>query len=73
MKTFFFMGRNPNNQSGVSWKIWKRKGSFGLVGTGAPAQSKGLAVRNASVEGATLRIGRGGSEVRDEPDSEQAQ
>ncbi len=23
MKTFFFMGRNPQNRSGVSWKIWK--------------------------------------------------
>ncbi len=23
MKIFFFMGRNPNNKSGVSWKIWK--------------------------------------------------
>jgi predicted DNA-binding WGR domain protein len=29
MKVFFFMDRNPNNKSGVSWKIWKieRKGS----------------------------------------------
>jgi hypothetical protein len=28
MKIFFFMGRNPKNKSGVSWKIWKieRKG-----------------------------------------------
>lgn len=23
MKIFFFTGRNPNNKSGVSWKIWK--------------------------------------------------
>jgi len=23
MKIFFFMGRNANNRSGVSWKIWK--------------------------------------------------
>ena len=23
MKVFFFMGRNPKNRSGVSWKIWK--------------------------------------------------
>lgn len=23
MKTFFFMGRNPRNRSGLSWKIWK--------------------------------------------------
>jgi len=23
MKTFFFMGRNSNNKSGVSWKIWR--------------------------------------------------
>lgn len=23
MKTFFFFGRNHNNKSGVSWKIWK--------------------------------------------------
>ena len=23
MRVFFFMGRNPSNQSGVSWKIWK--------------------------------------------------
>ena len=23
MKTFFFMGLNPSNKSGVSWKIWK--------------------------------------------------
>jgi hypothetical protein len=23
MKTFFYMGRNPQNVSGVSWKIWK--------------------------------------------------
>ena len=23
MKTFFFMGRNPKNKSGVSWKVWK--------------------------------------------------
>jgi hypothetical protein len=23
MKIFFFMDRNPNNKSGVSWKIWK--------------------------------------------------
>jgi len=28
MKVFFYMGRNPANRSGVSWKIWKvtRKG-----------------------------------------------
>jgi hypothetical protein len=28
MKVFFFMDHNPNNKSGVSWKIWKieRKG-----------------------------------------------
>jgi len=28
MKTLFFTGRNPENQSGVSWKVWKihRKG-----------------------------------------------
>jgi hypothetical protein len=23
MKIFFYMGRNPANKSGVSWKIWK--------------------------------------------------
>lgn len=23
MKVFFFMGRNSDNRSGVSWKIWK--------------------------------------------------
>jgi hypothetical protein len=23
MKAFFYMGRNANNVSGVSWKIWK--------------------------------------------------
>jgi hypothetical protein len=23
MKTLFYMGRNPRNVSGVSWKIWK--------------------------------------------------
>jgi hypothetical protein len=23
MKTFFYMGRNLENQSGVSWKIWR--------------------------------------------------
>jgi hypothetical protein len=23
MKIFFFMGCNPKNKSGVSWKIWK--------------------------------------------------
>ena len=23
MKIFFYMDRNPNNVSGVSWKIWK--------------------------------------------------
>ena len=23
MKVFFFMGRNPANRSGLSWKIWK--------------------------------------------------
>jgi hypothetical protein len=23
MKLFFFMDRNPNNKSGVSWKMWK--------------------------------------------------
>ena len=23
MKSFFYMGRNPKNKSGVSWKIWK--------------------------------------------------
>jgi hypothetical protein len=23
MKIFFYTGRNPNNKSGVSWKIWK--------------------------------------------------
>ena len=23
MKTFFYMGRNPANQSGVSWKMWR--------------------------------------------------
>lgn len=23
MKTFFFMGLNPRNDSGVSWKIWR--------------------------------------------------
>jgi hypothetical protein len=23
MKIFFFMGRNPKNNSGISWKIWK--------------------------------------------------
>jgi hypothetical protein len=23
MKMFFFMGRNPKNRSGVSWKVWK--------------------------------------------------
>jgi hypothetical protein len=23
MKIFFYMGRNPNNKSGLSWKIWK--------------------------------------------------
>lgn len=28
MKTLFFTGRNPDNISGVSWKVWKiqRKG-----------------------------------------------
>jgi hypothetical protein len=28
MKTFFFMGVNPRNKTGVSWKVWKieRKG-----------------------------------------------
>jgi predicted DNA-binding WGR domain protein len=28
MKTLFFTGRNPDNVSGVSWKVWKirRKG-----------------------------------------------
>ena len=23
MKTFFFVGRNPENDCGMSWKIWK--------------------------------------------------
>ena len=23
MKIFYFMGRNPLNRSGVSWKVWK--------------------------------------------------
>jgi hypothetical protein len=23
MKIFYFMGRNENNKSGVSWKLWK--------------------------------------------------
>jgi hypothetical protein len=23
VKIFFYMGRNPENKSGVSWKIWK--------------------------------------------------
>jgi hypothetical protein len=23
VKIFFYMGRNPANKSGVSWKIWK--------------------------------------------------
>jgi hypothetical protein len=23
MKTFFYMGTNPENRSGFSWKIWK--------------------------------------------------
>ena len=23
MRVFFFMGRNPSNKSGLSWKIWK--------------------------------------------------
>jgi len=23
MKVFFFMGRNPQNVSGVSWKLWR--------------------------------------------------
>ncbi len=23
MKIFFYMGRNPRNKSGVSWKFWK--------------------------------------------------
>jgi hypothetical protein len=23
LKVFFYMGRNPDNKSGVSWKMWK--------------------------------------------------
>jgi predicted DNA-binding WGR domain protein len=23
MRTFFYFGRNPQNKSGVSWKLWK--------------------------------------------------
>ena len=33
MKIFFFMGRNPNNKSGVSWKIWKIERTGHIVTT----------------------------------------
>ncbi|MBI2202965.1 MAG: hypothetical protein HYU41_03790 [Candidatus Rokubacteria bacterium] len=48
MKTFFFMGRNPKNKSGVSWKIWKiqRQGRTVTV-FWAPAVLKKRRVRTA--------------------------
>jgi hypothetical protein len=37
MKIFFFMGRNADNKSGLSWKIWKinRRGRVVTVFWGA--------------------------------------
>ena len=43
MKTFFYMGRNRQNVSGVSWKIWKieRRGRKGLARQKRPAALHG--------------------------------
>ena len=42
MKVFYFMGRNKQNKSGVSWKLWKieRKGREVSVWWGAVAVIK---------------------------------
>lgn len=45
MKTFFYMGINPNNKCGVSWKIWKIQRSVRTVTTHwGPAEITGHAV-----------------------------
>jgi hypothetical protein len=42
MKSFFFMGRNPRNRSGVSWKIWKiRREGRTVTATWGPARLQG--------------------------------
>jgi hypothetical protein len=33
MKTLYYMGRNPANKSGVSWKIWKIQRTGQIVTT----------------------------------------
>ena len=49
MKTFFYMGRNLQNKSKVSWKIWKieREGRLVTVQCGPSNSSNGPYVRAA--------------------------
>jgi hypothetical protein len=58
MKLFFFMDHNPENKSGVSWKLWKieRRGRAVSVWWGAAVLSRRRPVPAGSLRTKTWRF-----------------
>jgi predicted DNA-binding WGR domain protein len=58
VKTFFFMGRNPENKSGVSWKMWKieRAGRTVTVFWGPVVLRKRRVVPSAKLQTKVFRL-----------------
>lgn len=58
MKIFYFMGRNPKNKSGVSWKIWKigRTGRTVTTSWGAARLQKRKVVPSGTLQSGVFRF-----------------
>jgi hypothetical protein len=58
MKNFFFMGRNPRNKSGVSWKIWRieRKSSSVTTWWGAAVVKNRRVVPASALQSKTVKF-----------------
>ncbi len=58
MKILFYMGRNPSNKSGLSWKIWKveRKGRTVTTWWGRAIVRKRKVVPAANLQSKTFRF-----------------